>query len=306
MYKDSDGKPPTAAVRSVYGFPRHSVRWLASSKVTPAPRILSAKSKRFKAAWYFGQLSVIRNCLWTTADPIFTDAWYKGLDRLGCPKDKWALGILGEPGREQKMVIVTPSSPWVIKIAIGPAAFKAIEREAHEYELLQASNWLARYAVPKVRRIGEDALFLERLEGEHPQWDDPRIHQWIRQQLVQGSSVRGIYHGDITPWNVIDSGGTYKLLDWENADGCRYTRPLHNVLDYILRGAAVKRVKTSRVLVVISGHLINETKALATYRDYRYEMSSHCRDSLSTTVDHYLDSFTALSRKRTYRGVRHG
>jgi hypothetical protein len=216
------------------------------------------------------------------------EAWRKGLDQLGCPDGRQALGILGEPGEEQKLVIVTPRSYWAVKIAIGRDALKAIQAEAHQYEMLQASNWPAREAAPKVKRLSDDMMLLERLEGVHPQWDDPHVHRWIKEDLIQDSSEKGIFHGDVTPWNVISAQGSYKLLDWEKADSLRYTSPTNNLLDYILRGAAVKHVRPAKVHGVMADHLKDVVEQLAAYRTYRKTLPSPQMDGLAGPVERYI------------------
>jgi hypothetical protein len=255
---------------------------------------MSAKSERFKLAWYFGQLPFVGRWMWTCADSRFVEAWRKGLERLGCPGDMRALGILGEPGDEQKLVIVTPSSPWAVKVAVGRGAAEAIQIEAQQYEMLQASNWAARHAVPKVHIINDDMLLLERLEGEHPQWDDRRVHRWIKEKLTQDSSARGVYHGDVTPWNIIASHGSFKLLDWEKADSLRYTSPTNNLLDYVLRGAAVRHVRREKVHRTLAHYLGDVSAELDGYRQYRHTMSSNHVDSLSMRVDAYMN-YSVLS-----------
>lgn len=300
MARSFTRRKTASVIPEVYGFPRNDVRWLTSSINVRAPAIISMKSRRFKLAWYFGQVPFIGRCMWTSADPPAIEAWRKGIDRLYGHSEMPAFGILGETGDEQKLVIVSAMSPWAVKVAVGSKASGLIEREAHEYEILRASDWPARQTAPKTIKLSEDILLLERVDGIHPRWDDERVHSWIKRELVQDSPDKGILHGDVTPWNVISFRGGFRLLDWEKADLRSCTSPTNNLLDYILRGAAAKHVKPRKVHRVITTQITNVMDALEAYREYMQLKCSE-NDRLTPPVAAYVEFSKGFIEARSSR-----
>lgn len=269
-------------------FPAGRPRVVTTGVGSPAAEILHVKARRAQVLWAISRVWPLRDRLWITADAAVQMAWEKSMATLGSPSADGAVGLLGEPGPRQKLTLVVPGSPWVAKTALGPSARRSIEREANNYDLLEASG-LLQCAVPSHKRVG-DVLLIERLEGSHPSWASGEAARWILESLLEPDGG-AIQHGDVTPWNVMQTHDGYRLLDWEDAEPTGRVDPLHNLLDFVLRGAAVARAAPARVNSFIGDYLPNcRADILNSYETYRRELTAGRIDALQGRVQRYLRS----------------
>lgn len=282
------GGARAAAFSQLVQFPAGRPRVVTTGAGSPAAEILRVKARRARVLWAVSRVWPLRSHLWITADAAVQMAWERSMAALGSPSSDGAVGLLGEPGPRQKLTLVVPGSPWVAKAALHPSARRSIEREASNYDLLEASG-LLRSTVPSHKRVG-DVLLIERLEGSHPSWASREAAKWILESLPV--SDRGaIQHGDVTPWNVMQTRDGYRLLDWEDAEPAGRVDPMHNLLDFVLRGAAVARAAPVRVNSFIGDYLPNGcADILISYESYRREITAGRFDGLQGRVQRYLRS----------------
>ena len=157
-------------------------------------------------------------------------------------------------------------------------------------------------------------LLMDRVVGEHPQWDDHLVHRELFRALsLSGGDDRavssrdagvGLHHGDVTPWNVVQmTNGTLMVLDWEFADFSMSTHPACGVLDFVLRGAIVARARPSRVRPVLLNAIRHSgidasvgSDVLNLYRTYRLSVQEAVADridSLAAQTDQLLGACLA-------------
>lgn len=280
-----DGGPFAVGSRLIQ-FPPRQPRFLAIQGKIPAAEIVHVKARRAQMLWSLSRTWPVRNHLWAPAGSAAREAWEQGITALGSPSLGLTLGLLGEPGQRQKLTLVVPGSPWVAKVALSADARGSIEREADNYDLLQASG-LLRDAVPDHRRAGE-VLLIERVEGSHPTWASPEASRWILESLLAPDGG-AIQHGDVTPWNLMLTREGYRLFDWEDANPASRVDPLHNLLDFVIRGAAVARAAPERVSSFLRAYLPDRrTDALRSYESYRRNLTEGRIDGLEVRTGKYL------------------
>ena len=145
----------------------------------------------------------------------------------------------------------------MVKLALFRSGNAAIERERACLADLARSAW--HRAGPGLHEPAEElpsrpVLLMDRVSGKHPRWFDPvlpRLHDLLSDQRAEVAGA-GLFHGDVTPWNVIErSDGTLVLIDWEFADLTTPVDPLCGIFDFVLRGAAAARARADRVRPVL-------------------------------------------------------
>lgn len=283
-----------AAAVQLVQFPARRPRVVASGEMGPVAEIVRVNARRARALWTLSRYWPLRDHLWIPADEAVRGAWDTGMIALGSPQGDLAVGLVGERGPRQKLTLVVPGSPWVAKVALEASARRSIEREADNYDLLQASG-LLRGAIPNHRRAGE-VLLVERVEGPHPTWDSRSAAEWILESL-QAPDGGGIQHGDVTPWNVIRAHDGYRLIDWEDANLAGGVDPLFNVLDFVIRGAALSRSAPAKVNSLLSGYLQGRrVETLNAYESYRRRLTDGRIDALKARSETYLRHLARTSR----------
>lgn len=267
-------------------YPARQPRVVARAGRLPTSEIVRVKARRAQILWALSRAWPTRDWLWRPANDVVREAWEKGIAALGSPSSDLAMGLLGEPGPRQKLTLLVPGSRWVAKVALDVSARQSIEREAANYDLLEAEG-LLRGAVPKHKRAGE-VLLVERLEGSHPSWASQEAARWILESLLT-SDGEAIQHGDVTPWNVIRTREGYRLIDWEDASPAGRVDPLLNLLDFVIRGAAVCRATPARVNSLLGAYLPDcRADILSAYESYRQELTDGRIDGLQTRTGRYL------------------
>lgn len=255
--------------------------------------IIRVKARRAQILWAASRVWPLRDRLWIVADASVQMAWERGMVALGSPSADRAVALLGEPGPRQKLTLVVPGSPWVAKVALDASARRSLEREANNYDLLETEG-LLRGAVPSHKKTGE-VLLVERLEGSHPSWSSQEAAHWVLESLLAPDG-RAIRHGDVTPWNVMLTPDGYRLLDWEDAEPIRRVDPLCNLLDFVLRGAAVARAAPTKVNLFLRHYLPNRrADVLISYESYRRDVIGERTDGLERRVRGYLRTLGSLS-----------
>jgi hypothetical protein len=216
------------------------------------------------------------------------------------------VGVLSDPGRYQRLVVISNLERVVVKVAVGAGADAIVERERACLLRLQETAWRALgpralSRSPSVGGASRSVLVMEQVAGTHPRWDDEVVHADLLRALTGGdpSAPLGLHHGDVTPWNAFRTPeGSLVLVDWESADLDLETDPLCGVLDFVLRGAVVARARRSRVQRVVravskraGGRLGKDPELVATYRDYRAHVGETLAgrpDTLGRSADRLL------------------
>jgi len=244
-------------------------------------------------------------------------AWEIGTSFLDQPQQA-IVGILGEPGPEQRLVLVPAEERIVVKVAVRASGDALVERERACLARLQETGW--RHLGPRLRdgtripvRTARAVLLMDRVDGTHPSWNNGAVHLDLLRALSApvgcddsencspAETSVGLHHGDVTPWNlVLKDDGTLVLLDWELAQLSTNAHPLCGVLDFILRGAVVARARKARVAPVIqaamrcAGTAAPEARELVSiYRAYRLRVqrdTGNHPDALASPVDRLLNA----------------
>ena len=276
---------------------------------------LAAASAIARARWWLAARRCVGRWLWRSPAREVVLAWEIGTSLLDQPRQA-IVGILGEPGPEQRLVLVPAEERIVVKVAVRASGDALIERERVCLARLQKTAWC--HLGPRLRdgsrlpaRTARAVLVMDRVDGTHPSWDDRSVHRELlralsapagrdnpgENPLVEAST--GLHHGDVTPWNVIrQDDGTLVILDWELAQLSTNAHPLCGVLDFILRGAVVARARAARVAPVVraalgcAGAATPEPRELvATYRAYRLRVQRDTGDrpnALTISADRIL------------------
>lgn len=192
------------------------------------------------------------------------------------------VGILSDPGDRQRLVGIPSGGAWIAKVSRAPAGAEALDRE---YATIRRFSELGIHGLPAVRAPSDGVLLVEKIDGVHPRWDDLRILDWIANDFrCTTGEYAGIApaHRDLTPWNVLLAGERICVIDWEGAATDIGYPPLMNLLDFVFRGAAMKRVRRRRVhelLMQLVHRRIaggNELKAAVDeYPAYRSSVGAH-------------------------------
>jgi hypothetical protein len=229
--------------------------------------------------------------LWRLASPAEREAWRRGCSELTLDSAATSpqIGVLGEPGKRQRLVIIGEST--VAKVPMGAESQDA---NRHEYE--NHSQVAGRFDIQpgwllRSELLPNGTLVVERADGTHPGWDDPATIAWIKNSFVWGSEPGGVPHGDLTPWNVIRStDGRWRVLDWELADPTLTVPPEYNVMDFVLRGAVVARAQSSHVREVLAQSGI-ASGMIHEYGRYRAGLANYEFDALAPGVHELLSGF---------------
>lgn len=213
---------------------------------------------------------------WSNASVEVSDAWDRAIVALGRPSEKSTYGLIGGPGPSQTMVLVSADVDSVAKLNIFSMGATRIKNEY--INLVVAKKDLG--AITPSATMHEGVILIGKARGRHPRWDDPFVHEWILKRLLLPAGG-GVAHHDITPWNVLRAGSTLTLIDWEAADFQKTVNPIHNLLDYVLRGAVVKREPARRVCRTLARSMKNAgitlREAREATRGYIEYRSSLCK-----------------------------
>jgi aminoglycoside phosphotransferase (APT) family kinase protein len=195
--------------------------------------------------------------MWGAATNEIRAAWDDAAAQLRDPAQP-IVGILSDPGPYQKLTLIPRVERIVVKVALGSRSGALIERERAVLHAIRRTPF--NRIAPEVfgdadGRSARVTLVMERIDGEHPRWDDCRVHRelldalaWDREYDTDPLAARGLHHGDVAPWNAIRAPtGVLMLVDWDGADlGCE-SPPLCGALDFVLRGGIAARARQARI-----------------------------------------------------------
>jgi phosphotransferase family enzyme len=263
------------------------------------------RSPRARARWWVGQRRTLGRRLWEGADDDLVSAWNYGVSFLGDPH-QGVVGVLSEPGSDQRLTLIPDRDRTVVKLALFSSGNAAIERERACLVELARSDWRTagpRLQDPTAELPSRPVLLMERISGRHPRWFDPvlaDLHHLLSDQRNTGARA-GLFHGDVTPWNVIErSDGTLVLIDWEYADLDARADPLCGMMDFVLRGAAAARARAVRVRPILEialsrvelrwGDRHAAARAYASYRSHVLRTAPSRGDALGTRAQVLLQT----------------
>jgi hypothetical protein len=233
--------------------------------------------------------------LWRPPPREVALAWKQGIRFFETARQP-IVGVLSDPGQDQRLTLIPWGEGTVVKIGVGGSSDDVIDRERACLTRLQHTRW--RDAAPSLhgtRNAPGDreraVLLMERVRGRHPRWDDSDVHVellgLLRQEPgapAESFPTPGLFHGDVAPWNVLQSdAGRLVILDWESAQLSETADPLCGVLDFILRGAVAARARVARccaavkVAIGASGGSPEEHEVLLVYRRYRERVRATAR-----------------------------
>jgi hypothetical protein len=168
-----------------------------------------------------------------------------------------SVGTSNHPERFVALVLTCDGEcATVVKVALGREGREALAREAEALESLAASLPAPLHA-PEVLGRDEGVLALQAVP-----WH-PRRRPWILPEEVaaalgaffsRGSSrgERGLGHGDVAPWNLLEGDGSWTLIDWEMAadDHLPFFDPFH----YIVQShALIRRPRVDALVAALAG-----------------------------------------------------
>ncbi|MGI8773566.1 MAG: hypothetical protein ACR2KQ_00935 [Actinomycetota bacterium] len=138
-----------------------------------------------------------------------------------------ALARSNHPGRYLALVLgPSGAASAVAKIALDPAGRQALEREAAAIDG-HADLLRPPLEAPQILARDDGLLLLTAVKWRH------RRQPWVLPEEVasglgsffragakegEGGRLLGPCHGDCAPWNLLDSGSTWTLVDWEEFD----------------------------------------------------------------------------------------
>lgn len=276
-------------------YPRGRARFVISDQARP-PTVPAYLSHLSRLRWTIAGQKIARHWFWVAPDANVTLAWEAANQLLGrAAPSRSAIGYISDSEGQRALVLDPRQGEWVAKVPVDDASADRIAREAGRYAEAALHIAAGSGPLPETRRTG-NGLLVQRLVGLHPRWDDPDVHRWILTNLVT-DRAEGLFHGDVTPWNVIVARTGIKVIDWEKARFDRFVSPSTNVLDFVLRGAAVARVAARRVQQALADlvhrRVVDRREvaaAVAGYARYRevVEAEQQRRDALSGRVTSYL------------------
>jgi hypothetical protein len=230
-------------------------------------------------------------------------AWAAGVSLLGVRHER-VIGILSEPGPEQRLTLIPDDVDRVAKVALYGSGDQAIARERANLTRLADSPWRGlgpeALSEPGSSTAERAVLVMERITGRHPRWDAD-VYGDLKAALTAGGRrdvSNALFHGDVTPWNTVQEDRGLRLLDWEFADLAVTAHCVCGLLDVLLRGAVVARAKPTRVRTVLHGVLdvaeVGSRPAAVVidmYRSYRGQIRKLTTrpDQLSSQAAELLD-----------------
>ena len=165
-------------------------------------------------------------------------------------------------------------------------------------------------AAPTVIAQEDGMLLLEAIQAK------PRVIAWrlpsevawhmgafFRRGTIAGD-MRGPYHGDFAPWNLLKAGTRWVLVDWEDAK--KKGEPFFDVFHYLVQAHALLRRPNARTLLRgLSGegwvasviHNYAEGAALSA-QDAPYWFLTYLRKSIRETIEPRRDTAGLLARER--------
>ena len=245
-------------MNEIVAYPPSRPRLVATSRGKSwASPYVAAGSKRARTRWQLGQSRALSGLLWRPPTQDVARAWNAGIDFLD-GSEQTTIGVLSDPGPEQRLTLIPVRGDIVVKIAVHPEGDAVLEREALNLMRLSDSAWHGlgpRLHGEGLHQSDRTVLLMERIVGRHPHWAELTVHARLAESLASPDGD-AVHHGDVTPWNVVEApGGSLVLVDWEFADLSRGDHPACAIVDFILRGAAVERVRPARVRPVLEAAL---------------------------------------------------
>ncbi len=167
-----------------------------------------------------------------------------------------AVAASNHPGRFLALVIARNGEcRSVVKVAFDEEGKGALAREANALEVL-APRLPAPLRGPEMLAREDGVLALRAVPWR------PRLRPWMLPERVAGAlgtffrqgaeGVGGLGHGDFAPWNLLETDGSWTLVDWEMAaeDAPPFFDPFHYVMQ---SHALIGRPRADGVLRALEG-----------------------------------------------------
>lgn len=190
------------------------------------------------------------------------------LTRRGCPPPRairqllarhvgWgeAMAVMraNHPGRFIALILDATGQPaMVAKIALDPGGRDALAREVKAIHAI--GGHLPPPLTAPVVLESEPGLLLTKAIPWRPRkrpWELPMevavaLGAFYRaDRAIHGD--KGMAHGDCAPWNLLDTGDEWALVDWEEAH--KEAPPFFDVLHYLVQSHALLKRPTRRAIV---------------------------------------------------------
>ena len=159
-------------------------------------------------------------------------------------------------GRSVALVVAPDGSPIALaKLATDQEGRDALAREARNLGRL-GTLLSPPLSAPEILGSG-DGLLVVRAVPWRARWRSWRMPEDVAfalgaffragSRVEVGGCALGPSHGDVAPWNFLDTGGGWLLIDWENADETR--TPFYDLMHFFVESYSNLRRPSRKTLV---------------------------------------------------------
>lgn len=159
-------------------------------------------------------------------------------------------------GRSVALMLAPNGSPAALaKLATDQEGRDALAREARNLGRL-GTLLSPPLSAPEILGSG-DGLLVVRAVPWRARWRSWRMPEDVAfalgaffragSQVDVGGRTFGPSHGDVAPWNFLDTGGRWLLIDWENADETR--TPFYDLMHFFVESYSLLRRPSRKTLV---------------------------------------------------------